>query len=255
MYPEERQQAIVALVRQRRRASVTDLSQEFAVTTETVRRDLDVLEKAGLVRRVHGGAVPAGALPHLEAAVDERDLQHGAEKDAVAKAAVALLPQPGGSILLDAGTTTARLAALLPQDLGLTVITHAIPIAAGLADVAGIELHLLPGRVRATTQAAVGDDTVAAISRLRVDVAFMGANGVSAAHGLSTPDHAEAATKAAMVAAGRRVVALADSSKLGQEHTVSFASLDQVDILVTDDGISRSLRAQLRDQGVEVHVA
>ena len=255
MYPEERQQAIVALVSQRRRASVNELAREFAVTTETVRRDLDVLERSGLLRRVHGGAVPASALPRLEAAVDERDLQQGTEKDAIAKAATALLPEGGGSILLDAGTTTARLATLLPQDRSLTVITHAIPIAARLADVDGVELHLLPGRVRPTTQAAVGDDTVAALSRLRVDVAFLGANGVSLAHGLSTPDHAEAATKAAMVTAGHRVVALVDSSKLGQEHTVSFASLDQVDTLVTDSGISRGLRTQLRDQGVEVLVA
>ncbi len=118
------------------------------------------------------------------------------------------------------------------------MVTNAVPIAAILADRANIELHLLPGRVRATTQAAVGEDTVEALRRLRTDVAFLGTNALSADHGFSTPDHSEAAAKRAMVAAGQRVVVLADSSKVGQENIVRFATLDDVDVLVTDGGIA-----------------
>lgn len=254
MYAEERQQAMAELVAQRGRLSVNELAAAYDVTTETVRRDLSALERAGIIRRVHGGAVPAEALVRLETAVGERDLAHAGEKDRIAKAALDLLPAEG-SLLLDAGTTTARLAAHLPRDHRLMVVTNAVPIAARLAALPNVDLHLLPGRVRHTTQAAVGEDTVAALSLLRTDVAFVGTNGIDADHGLTTPDHSEAAAKRAMVRAGRRVVVLADSSKVGQDHTVRFADLADVDVLVTDDGIDEVSVKALADRGVEVVVA
>ena len=255
MYAEERQQAIADLVAQRGRLSVNALAAEYAVTTETVRRDLSVLERAGVLRRVHGGAVPAAALTALEAKVGDRDLAHADEKDRIAKKAVGLLPSTGGSVLLDAGTTTARLALLLPRDLHLTVVTNAVPIAARLAGSPGVNLHLLPGRVRSTTHAAVGEDTVEALSRLRVDVAFIGTNGLSVDHGLSTPDHTEAAAKRAIVASAHKVVVLVDSSKIGREHTVRFAELVDVDVVVTDSGADPADLAELRSHGLDVVVA
>lgn len=255
MYAEERRQAMAGLITQRGRLSVNELADAFTVTTETVRRDLSALEQSGLVRRVHGGAVPAEALSLLETAVTDRDRAHAPEKNRIAQAAIELLPPPGGSVLLDAGTTTSRLATHLPMDRRLTVVTNAVPIASRLAGLTGVELHLLPGRVRTTTHAAVGDDTVAALARLRLDVAFVGTNGVSLDHGLSTPDHFEAAAKKAMVAAGRRVVVLADSTKIGAEHNVRFAELGDIDVLVTDDGISDGDRKAFEDYGIDVVIA
>ena len=202
MYAEERQQAIADLLTQRGRLSVTELAQRFTVTTETVRRDLSTLERAGIVRRVHGGAIPAASLSVLEVAVNERDLAQSEQKDRVAEAAV-----------------------------------------------------VVPGRVRRTTQAAVGEETVAAISRLRTDVAFVGTNGLSVAHGLSTPDASEAAAKNAMIRSAQRVVVLADSSKIGHESTVRFGDLDQVDVLITDDGLRDDDRATLEAHDIEVVVA
>jgi DeoR family fructose operon transcriptional repressor len=236
LYAEERQQAIADLVARRGRLSVQALATEYAVTTETVRRDLSVLERVGILRRVHGGAVPAASLA-LEAKVGDRDLAHADEKDRIAKKAVEYLPASGGSVVLDAGTTTARLAMMLPRELQLTVLTNAVPIAARLAGSPSVDLHLLPGRVRRTTHAAVGEDTVEALGRLRADVAFVGSNGMSVDHGLSTPDHGEAAAKRAIVASAHRVVVLMDSSKIGQEHTVRFASLGEVDVVVTDSDV------------------
>lgn len=255
MYAEERRQAMADLITQRGRLSVNELADAYAVTTETVRRDLSVLEHTGLVRRVHGGAVPATALSRLETAVTDRDLAQAEQKDHIAQAAVALLPPSGGSVLLDAGTTTSRLASHLPPDRELTVITNAVPIAGRLVGLPGTDLYLLPGRVRRTTQAAVGEDTVAALSRLRADVVFVGTNGISLDHGLSTPDHSEAAAKHAMVRAGHRIVALADSTKIGAEHTVRFARLTDIDTLVTDAGISDTDRKSFEELGVEVVVA
>lgn len=255
MYAEERQQAIATQVDRRGRVSVNQLADEFAVTTETVRRDLSLLERSGLLRRVHGGAVPANALSALETAVSDRDQAQTAEKDRIAQAAVDLLPGRGGSLILDAGTTTARVAALLPTDADLLVATNSVPIASRLAGSPGLELHLLPGRVRRATHAAVGSVTVEAIDALHVDVAFVGSNGITVRHGLSTPDHSEAAGKRAMVRAAERVVALADSSKLGVERTVRFAALADIDVLVTDRNAPRDTVRELRDHGLEVVVA
>ena len=255
MYAEERQQAIAQLVTEQGRLSVAAIAERFDVTTETVRRDLSVLERMGLLRRVHGGAVPASSLAVIESGLGERDQANTAQKELVAKAALEQLPPPGGTVLLDAGSTTGRFASMLPRDHRLTVITHAVPIAARLAVHPQIELHLLPGRVRTTTQAAVGAETVTALQHLRVDVAFLGTNGITVEHGLSTPDHDEAAAKRAMVSAARRVVCLTDASKVGTEAALRFAALDEIDVLVTDSGIDAADREAFEAAGPEVVVA
>ena len=119
----------------------------------------------------------------------------------------------------------------------------------------GVTLHVLGGRVRGITQTAVGDATVRAMQDLRVDVVFLGTNGISAGHGFSTPDEAEAAVKRAIARAGQRVVVLGDSSKLGREHLVRFATVEDVDVLVTDDEADPAVVAELESSGIEVLVA
>ncbi|GAB3354028.1 DeoR/GlpR family DNA-binding transcription regulator [Modestobacter lapidis] len=255
MYAEERQQAIAGLVTDRGRVAVTAVAERFGVTTETVRRDLAVLERAGLLRRVHGGAVPAGLLTVAEPGLGERSGARTEQKRRIAAAALDLVPGVHGSLLLDGGTTTAALADLLPAHRQLLAATNSVPIAARLSAAAGVELHMLGGRVRGVTQTAVGETTVRGLAELRVDVVFLGANGISAGHGFSTPDEREAAVKRAMVRAGQRVVVLADSSKLGREHLVRFAALGDVDVLVTDADAGPDVLADLEEQGVEVVVA
>ena len=263
MFAEERQHLISALVAERGRVSVTDLADRFSITTETIRRDLAALEVAGNLRRVHGGAVPSDRLSTREESILERAVQRPEEKLRIANAALALIPQlTTGSILLDAGSTTETLADLLAQQTPsangndeLVVITHAIPIAGKLSSTQGIALQILGGRVRGLTPAAVGQSTVEAAYKLRPDIAFVGANGIHATFGLSTPDPEEAAVKAAFVTSARRVVALADSSKLDAETLVQFATLKDVDTLITDQQPSAELAAALADAGVDVVVA
>jgi len=255
MYPEERREAMSRLVAERRRLSVIELADEFDVTTETVRRDLSHLERSGQVRRTHGGAVPADALTAPESGMAERDQTNPHLKDLIAKAAISLLPPDGSSVVVDAGSTTVRLAAAVPPERRLTVFTHAVPVASRLMTLPHLDLHLLPGRVRPTTQAAVGGQTVAAVAALRVDVAFLGTNAVSAEHGFSTPDADEAATKSALVEVGRRVVVLADSSKLDSRSTLRFAATTQVDVLVTDPAADPAELRRLERTGIEVVVA
>jgi DeoR family fructose operon transcriptional repressor len=274
VFAEERQQLIVELVAASGRASVTDLAERFSITTETVRRDLAALEIAGTVRRVHGGAVSPERFSTTEESILERTVQRQSEKTRIAEAALALIPQGrSGSVLIDAGSTTEALAEVLaartagtgaagtgaasagvPGDVELVVITHALPIAAKLSGESGISLHLLGGKVRGLTQAAVGQSTVEAARRIRPDIAFIGTNGISAAFGLSTPDPEEAAVKAAFVHSARRIVVLADASKLDTETLVQFASLKDLDTVITDTNPSPALAAALADAGVEVVV-
>ncbi|MFE0486601.1 MULTISPECIES: DeoR/GlpR family DNA-binding transcription regulator [Streptomyces] len=250
MYAPERQQEILRLAREGGRVDVVSLAEEFQVTAETIRRDLKALDRAGLVRRVHGGAIPAGRLD-FEPDLAEREATAADEKDRIARAALAELP-PGGTLILDAGTTVARLAAALPLEAELTVVTHSLPIAARLADHPGIQLHLVGGRVRHRTRAAVDAWALRAYTEIRADVLFLAANGFSAAHGLTTPDLAEAAVKRAAVAAARRVVLLADSAKHGQEHFARFGGLDDVDLLITDSGLDVDEAAAIEREGTEV---
>jgi DeoR family fructose operon transcriptional repressor len=262
VFAEERQQLISGLVAELGRVSVTDLAERFNITTETIRRDLAALESAGSLRRVHGGAVPSDRLSTREESVGERAVQRQPEKLRIAQAALSLIPEDGaGSILLDAGSTTETLAGLLAAQRGsggngeLVVITHAIPIAAQLSGNPGIALQILGGRVRGLTQAAVGQSTVDSASRLRPDIAFVGANGIHATFGFSTPDPEEAAVKAAFVTSARRVVVVADSSKLDAETLVQFAALKDVDTVITDREPSEELSAALAEAGVDVVLA
>ncbi|MCW2875593.1 MAG: DeoR family transcriptional regulator [Streptomyces oryziradicis] len=252
MYAPERQQEILRLARDRGRVEVPALAEEFDVTPETVRRDLKALDRAGLIRRVHGGAIPAGRLD-FEPDLNEREATAADEKDRIARAALAELPADGtGSILLDAGTTTARLATALPLDSRFTVVTHALPTAARLAEFPELTLHLVGGRLRHRTRAAVDAWALRAYSEINADVAFIAANGFSLEEGLTTPDLAEAAVKRAIIGAARRVVLLADSTKSGKAHFARFGALSDVDLLITDDGLSPEDARAIEREGVEV---
>ncbi|TLM75554.1 DeoR/GlpR family DNA-binding transcription regulator [Pseudarthrobacter sp. NamB4] len=267
MFAEERQQKIAELVAGSGRVSVTLLAERFRITTETVRRDLAALENAGTVRRVHGGAVAADRFSTTEESVNERAIQRPDQKSRIAEAALALIPRnSAGSVLIDGGTTTEVLADMLSRRAAtdpsgdtepreLVAITHAVPIAGKLSNVPGIALDVLGGRVRGITQVAVGQATVEAAGRLRPDIAFIGTNGIHASFGLSTPDPEEAAVKAAFVHSARRIVVLADSSKLDTETLVQFASLKDLDTLITDSEPGPELAAALEEAGVDVVIA
>ena len=251
---EDRHSRIVEQVRGAGRVLVTELAERFDVTPETIRRDLTALDRCGSLRKVHGGAIPAPALP--ETGVTQREQVNTSAKQAIARAALEWLgPEPGTTLLVDAGTTTGAFARLLPTESNLTIITNSVLTAASLAAAGQTRVRILGGQLRGLTQAAVGPEAVETLSTLRVDVAVLGANGLSAAHGLSTPDPDEATVKRAMVRSARQVVALVDSSKIGQEHLVSFASLDDVDLLVTDVELPPALTEHLATTETEVLVA
>ena len=250
MYAEERLTFIADRARVAGRVDVAELAEQLDVTTETIRRDLTALERRGVLRRVHGGAIPVERLTS-EPGLAVRKAAHRAEKERIAKTALAELPAEG-AILLDAGSTTVRLAELMPVDRDLTVVTNALPVAAILAARANIRLLIVGGRVRGRTLAAVDTWALRSLADVFVDVAFLGTNGLSAERGLTTPDQAEAAVKAAMVAAARRTVVLADHSKVGNDCFARFASLADVDLLITDDGLDPRVAEEIEAAGPRV---
>ena len=261
MYATERHELIERLLTDEGRVGVHDLAARFAVTTETIRRDLDALERVGALRRVHGGAVPTERGSMIEPTLTERVHRRAREKTAIAVRALEALDQGfRGSIFLDAGTTTAAVAEQLAARLGAVrgtadVVTHSLTLAPVLATADGVTLTVVGGRVRGVTAAVVGAGTVRAIEALRPDVVFIGTNGLSASFGLSTPDPEEAAVKGAIVHAARRVIVVADAAKFGAESLVRFARLDDIDVLVTDAAPSGELAEALQSAGVEVWIA
>lgn len=258
MYATERQEHILAVIRADGRAAVTALAADLAVTTETIRRDLDQLERLGRVRRVHGGAVDPERGSLAEPTLHARSLERVETKRAIADAAIARIPA-GSTLLIDAGSSTGAVATALAQRGAgagrLDVITNALPIAMALHAVPQIEVTFIGGRLRGVTSASVGTMAIAQLAGLRPDVAVLGTNGISAGFGLSTPDEDEAATKSAMVRAARRRIVVADGSKLGVESLHSFAALADLDTLVTDTPPGADLTAALGAADVEVVIA
>jgi DeoR family transcriptional regulator, fructose operon transcriptional repressor len=253
MYAEERQSQILEAARGQGRVDNLELAQRFGVTPETIRRDLRTLERHGVLRRVHGGAIPVERIS-FEPAVAERSLVQQDEKVRIAEAALAEVPDEG-AVLFDSGTTTAQLAERLPAERELTVITNSLSIGLSLAMRRRITVLTLGGRVRGRTFAAVDAWALRALDDLYVDVAFIGTNGLSVERGLTTPDPAEAEVKRRMIERSRRAVVLADHTKWGADHLVRFAEIDAVDLVVTDHGVDLSLLAAVRAAGPMVVAA
>lgn len=250
-FADERHAEVLRLLAADRRVESARLAERFDVSAESIRKDLALLEERGLLRRVHGGAVPcepSRAEPH----VADRDVRL-AQKSSIARRALKFVPD-AGSLLLDAGSTTLRLAEMLPVDRGLVVYTNSWPVGAALHD-RGIEVVALGGRIRPATMASVGPLTGQALAGVNVDVAFLGTNALSFDRGLTTPDADEADVKHQMLAAARQQVFLVDSSKFGRVSHARHATLGDVDLLITDAEATAAHRKRLRAAGVTVEVS
>jgi DeoR family transcriptional regulator, fructose operon transcriptional repressor len=250
LYAEERRAAILELARDNGRVEVAALAAKFDVTAETIRRDLSVLERAGRLGRVHGGAI-IGERVSLEPTLDARESFRTEEKSRIAEAALAWLPEQG-AIALDGGSTTHRLAEILPTDRQLTVVTNNLVIAVALSKREDLTVHVVGGRLRGRTLTTVGEVSLGYLGSVRLDVAFLGTNGFTVERGLTTPDSTEAAVKRAFVAAARTNVLLTDHTKFGQEYFAHVADLAQIDAVVTDTALSADAEDAIRAAGPDV---
>lgn len=245
MLPRQRQTYILERVREDGAARVAELARYLAVSDMTVRRDLDVLHRQGLLEKVHGGATSTTGSSLFEPGfVVKSELQLG-EKAAIA-ARAANLVEPGMAIAISAGTTTHALARALADVAGLTVVTNSVPVADVLYRLGRPDQTIIvTGGVRTPSDALVGPFAVAALRTIHVDLVFMGVHGMDPHSGFTTPNLLEAETDRALVGAGRRLIVLADHTKWGVIGISSIASLDQADTLISDNGLDPAARAAL----------
>ncbi|MGI5347508.1 DeoR/GlpR family DNA-binding transcription regulator [Streptomyces sp. CA-250714] len=235
MSAAERQRQIVGTARRLGSVEVAQLAAELGVAKETVRRDLRVLEQHGLLRRTHGGAYPVESAG-FETTLAYRTTMHVPEKRRIASAAVELLGD-AETVFIDEGFTPQLIAEALPRDRQLTVVTASLPVASVLATAGEFTVLLLGGRVRGGTLATVEHWTTKMLAGFVIDLAFVGANGISREHGLTTPDPAVSEVKAQAVRAARRRVFAGLHTKFGAVSFCRFAEVGDFEALVTSTGL------------------
>ncbi|KUO05262.1 DeoR/GlpR family DNA-binding transcription regulator [Streptomyces caeruleatus] len=251
---EQRRALILDEVRRRGGVRVNELTRKLGVSDMTVRRDLDALARQGVLEKVHGGAVPVVEASTHEPGFEAKSGLELTAKEDIARAAAELVA-PGSAIALSGGTTTYALAHQLVEVPDLTVVTNSVRV----ADVfhaaqrtsgprQGAATVVLTGGVRTPSDSLVGPVADQAIAALHFDVLFLGVHGISVEAGLSTPNLAEAETNRRLVQSARRVVVVADHTKWGVVGLSSFATLEQVDTLVTDAGLDSEARSEVSEQ-------
>ncbi|WP_416876336.1 DeoR/GlpR family DNA-binding transcription regulator [Kitasatospora sp. SC0581] len=243
----QRRVLILERIRARGGVRVTELVRDLGVSDMTVRRDLDALARRGLVHKVHGGAVRVEAPATGEPGFEAKAHWELPAKEAIARAAAALV-SPGSAVGLAGGTTTYAVARRLRAVEGLTVVTNSLRIAELLEQPAedgtpSTATVIRTGGVRTPSDALVGPVADQAIRSLHVNLLVLGCHGLSPEAGLTTPNLAEAETNRAFLRSARRVVVVADHTKWNAVGLASFADLDQLDVLVTDDALPAEQRA------------
>lgn len=250
MITDERKSSILRTLKAGQKVRANELAARFGVSEDTIRRDLRSLADDGLIRRVYGGAVPQSP---IAATFTGRIGQSVEAKNAIVRAALKLL-QPRQTILLDAGTTMAALAASLPADMPLTVVTHSLPAASALIDKPSIEVIFLGGRLLRESAAMVGAEVVAAYRRCRADLCFLGLASVDSDIGLGVFNHEDAEVKRAMLDASAHVIALVSAEKVGTTAPFLVGPVSALDQLITEAAASAEQISMIRDKKVQVTV-
>ena len=258
MLARHRQSLILQTVRNDGSARVSDLTQRLGVSDMTIRRDLEVLARDGLIEKVHGGAVLPGTPASHEPGFEAKLVLEQPEKTAIARTAANLVT-PGTAIAVAGGTTTFALAQYLLDVPGVTIVTNSLRVSNVFNGTRGLESTtdsvVLTGGFRTPSDALVGPVADLTIRSLHFDLLFLGCYGFDTEAGLTTPNLAEAETNRTLMRVARRVVVLADHTKWGLVGLSSFARLDEVDVLITDDMLPLDARAQVVDQVGEVMLA
>jgi DeoR family transcriptional regulator of aga operon len=250
MRQEDRLGVILDRLNSQGTVGVADLAADLGVSLASVRRDLQLLEDQHLLSRTHGGAVSTGVLYELP--MRYRGGRHQEEKRQIAKAAAALVTDGVVSVALSGGTTTTEVARVLATRSGLKVVTNAINIASELALRPQIGLVVCGGTARPESHELVGPLAEQMLSRLNVDIAFVGVDGITATAGLTTHHEVEAATNHAMIRIAARVVVVTDGSKVGRRSFAEIAGLDEIDDLITDASADADECRRIQDANVRV---
>ncbi len=250
-FAEVRRNQIAALIQQRSRITVQELCSLFSVSSATIRNDLAELESFGFLKRTHGGAISPSELLLYPPLPDSAGASHPALSRSAAQAARTYI-RPGDIIALDSGDATRELAGLLLDAAELTVVTNDIRIADVLLQNKHIHIILLGGPLHQELRCTVRKPVLDALSGMHFDTAFLTVKSISAQRGLSTSDLDLADVKKAMIAASSRVIALADCSAAERESFARFASLSDLDLLITDAQFPEAFTAAASESGVRI---
>lgn len=253
MLAAERRMRILQLTEKNQSVKVADLCERFGVTDETIRRDLSQLESEGLIDRTHGGAVLNQRL-RVAYPYHLRQTQSPKEKQLIGKAAAELV-RDGAAVILDNGTTTFEVARCLRDKKALTVVTTSPLIALEMADNKDFTVIMAGGVLDSDSKALVGPDAEAFLERFRVDIAFIGASGVSLERGFTASNVYDAQIKTAMIKASTKPYVVADGTKVGASSLVCFSQISEVHGLVTDRSANEALLAEMRDLGIDIVLA
>lgn len=253
MYTVERREWLIDRARRDGRLDVGTLSEELKLAPETIRRDLNDLERQGMVRRVHGGAVPVERLKY-ESGLSTRAERQPAQKKRIAEAAVKHIGT-AEAIFIDEGNLPQQVADQLHPTRPITVVTSSLPVAMLLATRPNIESIVLGGVVRSKTFGCVDHWAQQTLRGLVLDLAFIGANGVTLEHGPTVPDGAVAAVKVAAMHAARRRILIADSTKIGTNSFLSIGRLLDFERFVTDSDVSDSAADRIASSGLTIERA
>src|ERR1700723_4800804 len=252
MLNEERQRAILEILRREGRVLVVDLAKQFHTSQVTIRKDLEILHVKGRVHRTHGGALPAreGALE--DPTLREKEKLHRKEKLQIAAAAVRMVAE-GQEVILDSGTTTTAIARALRNFKNLTTITNAVNIAAELSGSA-VEVILSGGNLRKNSFSLVGPIAEETLHKLHADVLFLGVDGFDVQYGISTPNLLESKVNRAMIEISKVAVAVCASGKFGKRSLSLIAPPSSLQHVITDSGIPKADLGALKKFGVQVTV-
>ena len=244
LFAEERRDEILRLLGERSKLVLPELCTYFNVSPATIRNDLRDLERAGRLRRTHGGAIPATKAA-FELTSRVKEVEYIDEKRRIAAHAETLI-EDGDTILLDTGTTTMELARLLTSRSALTIVTNDIKIALFLEENTDASVFLLGGMLRRHFHSTTGLSVVSQVRNLNVDKAFMAANGLSVEKGFSTPSVELANVKTAMIPTASMAIFLVDSHKFGNVSFAHFAHIKEADMLITDSGADSQFIKELK---------
>ena len=251
MLAPERQQQILALLEEKGTVRTIDLAEEFQVTDETIRRDLQVLADNHQLARIHGGASSLSGRPKLPSYTERRGLNVESKKR-IAEAAMELI-QPGRTYGFDSSTTAFSLVSILP-DLPYRVVTNAHAVLDELIRMENVELVSTGGRYHPKTRTFVGGDSIDALRRHHIDAAFISCVGFDPSRGASEGFEQQATLKARLVQFADDVVLLVDSSKIRQRSEYFFADIEQISRIITDTGIDPDLADDLRARGIDLRI-
>lgn len=241
---------------QERSVKVADLVKEFGVSEETIRRDLNQLEQEGIIQKNYGGAILLEELQNNAQAippVEQRRFQYYEEKDAIGKMAASLV-EGGQIVILDSGSTTWCIARHLRGVEDLMVVTNGLNVAEESSQNEEASVFVIGGKLINNSMSLVGPQAELELQKYNADFSFLGASGISMRKGFTSSDLYEAEVKRAMISAGQKIVIVADHTKFERGGLISFASFQDVDILVTSDLVEPSILEEIRNSGVQVMV-